>query len=74
MEAMITGRFNWVISSGHATKTASPGKFLRLEAPGFIRGWRFLFFVEAPKFYLWGINYELRITNYELYSLHQVNF
>ncbi len=23
---------------------------------------------EAPKFNLWGINYELRITNYELYS------
>ena len=30
--------------------------------------------VEAPKFYLWGINYELRITNYELYSLHLVPF
>ncbi len=28
-------------------------------------------FVEAPKFYLRGNNYELRITNYELYSLPQ---
>ncbi len=44
------------ISADLLTRSTSPSKILRSEQDGFIRGNDS---TEAPKFNLWGINYEL---------------